>query len=188
MGVDRVCPQPRYRPRAGGSDSRVVAADSRHGRRGEPRRRRARRSRRSCSPRRGVEGRVMAAVRLRLVSELRSRWKGWLAMGALAGLFAGAVIAAGAGARRTETSYQRFLVAERAPDILVFSPPNADQGNTFASFSEADLARVPEVAEVASAKTIGVAHPPEVNIVAPADTKAGSVMLRRKMLAGREPR
>lgn len=128
----------------------------------------------------------MAAVRLRLVSELRSRWRGWLALGVLAGLFAGAVIAAVAGARRTETSYQRFLVAERAPDILVFSRPMA--GPTFATFSDADLAKVPEVAELASGKTIGVAHPPEINIIAPADSKVGSTVMRRKMLAGREPR
>jgi len=128
----------------------------------------------------------MAAVRLRLGAELRTRWKAWLALGVLVGLFAGAVIAAAAGARRTETADTRFLAVERAPDILVFSRPTA--GPAFATIAEADLARLPEVAELASGKTIGVAHPPEVNIIAPADTKVGSTVLRRKMLAGREPR
>jgi len=128
----------------------------------------------------------VAAVRLRLGSEFRSRWRAWLALAALAGLFAGAVIAAVAGARRTETAYTRFLVAERAPDILVFAPPAGRE--TFAAFTEQDLARLPHVAELASGKTIGVAHPAEVNVIAPQDTKVGSTMMRRKMLAGREPR
>jgi len=128
----------------------------------------------------------VAAVRIRLAAEVRNRWKAWLALAALVGLFAGAVITAVAGARRTETAYTRFLAAERAPDILVFSRPTA--GPAFATFSDADLAKVPEVAELASGKTIGVAHPPEVNIVAPADTKVGSTVMRRKMLAGRQPR
>jgi ABC-type lipoprotein release transport system permease subunit len=104
----------------------------------------------------------------------------------LAGLFAGAVIAATAGARRTETSYSRFLTAERAPDVLVFSPPHGR--DAFAGFTEDDLAHLPGVRDVASGLTIGVARPPEVQIVAPADTKVGSTLLRHKMLAGREPR
>jgi hypothetical protein len=121
----------------------------------------------------------VAAVRLRLLSELRSRWKGWLAMGALAGLFAGAVIAAVAGARRTETSYQRFLVAERAPDMMVFSPPF--ESDTFASISEAQLAHLPGVAAVGSAATMGVARPSAMNIVAPA--RPDEIMLGSSTMA-----
>src|SRR5207248_9676384 len=129
----------------------------------QPGRRRPRRTGRPTPARPGAESRVMAAVRLRLAAELRARWKAWLAVGALAGLFAGAVIAVVAGARRTETSYQRFLVTDRPPDILVFSPPAGRE--TFAPFAEAELARWPGVAELASGATIRLAHPPQVPVV-----------------------
>jgi ABC-type lipoprotein release transport system permease subunit len=131
----------------------------------------------------------VAAVRLRLGSELRSRWKGWLAVALLVGLFAGAVIAAAAGARRTETSYTRFLQVERAPDVLVFSTPSTNETvGTFASLTESQLVGLPGVATVGAGATVGVAHPAAVNIIAPADTRVGTTLLRRKMLAGRLPR
>ncbi|HEY8059459.1 MAG TPA: hypothetical protein VID94_11935, partial [Acidimicrobiales bacterium] len=47
----------------------------------------------------------------------RSRWRGWIGRGLLFGLIAGTVLAAAAGARRTDTSYDRFLEAQRAYDV-----------------------------------------------------------------------
>ena len=51
----------------------------------------------------------MGAIRLRLGAELRARWRGWLALALLLAAFAGLTLATAAGARRTDTAYQRLL-------------------------------------------------------------------------------
>ena len=61
----------------------------------------------------------MSSVWLRTRAELRSGWRRWLALAVLIGLAGGAVIAAAVGARRTTSAYQRFLVAQRAMDLVV---------------------------------------------------------------------
>ena len=61
----------------------------------------------------------MSAVFVRVRSELRARWRAWFGLALLLGLFGGAVIAAAAGARRTESAYPRFLRTQNASDITV---------------------------------------------------------------------
>ena len=61
----------------------------------------------------------MGTVRYRFRNEARRRWRGWLARGVLYGLLAGAVLAAVAGARRTDSAYDRFLDAQDAYDVLL---------------------------------------------------------------------
>lgn len=51
----------------------------------------------------------MAAVWLRLRSELRTRWRAWLALALIFGIGSGAAIASLAGARRTDTAYPRLV-------------------------------------------------------------------------------
>jgi ABC-type lipoprotein release transport system permease subunit len=51
----------------------------------------------------------MGAIRLRLGAELRARWRGWLGLALLLAAFAGLTLATAAGARRTDTAYQRLL-------------------------------------------------------------------------------
>ncbi|HLW16973.1 MAG TPA: FtsX-like permease family protein, partial [Actinomycetota bacterium] len=51
----------------------------------------------------------MGAIRLRLGAELRARWRGWLGLALLLAAFAGLTFATAAGARRTDTAYQRLL-------------------------------------------------------------------------------
>jgi ABC-type lipoprotein release transport system permease subunit len=51
----------------------------------------------------------MGAIRLRLGAELRARWRGWLALVLLLAAFSGLTFATAAGARRTDTAYQRLL-------------------------------------------------------------------------------
>src|SRR5207244_9281145 len=72
---------------------------------------------------------VVTAVATRVRADLRTRWFSWLALALLAGAFGGAVTAAAAGARRTDSAYPRFLEAEKAPDVLVFTPP--EQASAF---------------------------------------------------------
>src|SRR5439155_20927421 len=60
----------------------------------------------------------MHAVWMRARSELRSRLAGVLAPALIVGVIGGVVIAAAAGARRTETAYPRLLRAERAMDVV----------------------------------------------------------------------
>jgi ABC-type lipoprotein release transport system permease subunit len=61
----------------------------------------------------------MEAVLRIAAQQLRARWRGWAAFAILAALAGGAVLAAAAGASRTDTAYPRFLVASRASDVLV---------------------------------------------------------------------
>jgi ABC-type lipoprotein release transport system permease subunit len=61
----------------------------------------------------------MRAIGLRLRTELRSRWRAWLGLALVLGLVGGVVLAAAAGARRTDTAYERFLRDQRAFDAVV---------------------------------------------------------------------
>lgn len=91
----------------------------------------------------------MNAVALRLRFELRRRWRAWLSLALLLSLFAGAVLAAAAGARRTHAVYPRYLVTQKAFDQFMLT---GDDDPEF-SFSpqEDQLRAMPEVAQVASA-------------------------------------
>src|SRR5207302_7083940 len=66
----------------------------------------------------GAEERVMSAIWMRATKELRSRLAGVLALAVIVGVIGGVVIAAAAGARRTETAYPRFLAAKNALDVV----------------------------------------------------------------------
>ncbi|MDQ6749063.1 MAG: hypothetical protein M3010_13290, partial [Candidatus Dormibacteraeota bacterium] len=86
-------------------------------------------------------GDEMTPVWFRLRTEARSRWRAWAGLALLIGVFSGAVVATAAGARRTDTAYPRFVVAQRAADLLVFNVP---------SFGHVDfdqLQRLPQVQE-----------------------------------------
>src|SRR2546421_7985619 len=56
---------------------------------------------------------------MRARSELRSRLAGVLSLAVVVGVIGGVVIAAAAGARRTETAYPRFLASENAMTLVV---------------------------------------------------------------------
>lgn len=51
----------------------------------------------------------MAAVWMRVRTEMRARWRAWLALALAFGIAGGAATAAVAGARRTESAYPRFV-------------------------------------------------------------------------------
>jgi len=84
----------------------------------------------------------MTALLLRLRAEAKSRWRAWATVAVLAGLVGGGSIAALAGARRTETAYDRFLEGTNAFDVLVTNG-GTTATNTNRQFDFEELARRP---------------------------------------------
>jgi FtsX-like permease family/MacB-like periplasmic core domain len=129
----------------------------------------------------------MAAVWMRFRSELRSRAGAVLSLAVIVGLLGGVVIAAAAGARRTETAYPRFLEAERGMDLVV-NPYGRDRTRAIEAIKQ-----LPDVAEVssvnfvaASARSSGrtLAFPNVFPLVA-LDGRFGVTFNRLKVLSGR---
>ena len=89
----------------------------------------------------------MPAVWARARADLRARWKAWFLLALLVGVAAGAVIAAAAGARRTDTAYQRFSQAYRAPNIMLFG---GTPDPTFAQLNVGQVSHLSPVSQVAS--------------------------------------
>ena len=61
----------------------------------------------------------MTAVWMRMRAELRTRWRAWLTLSLLVALFFGPALSAFAGARRTNSVYNRFLSKQRAWDVML---------------------------------------------------------------------
>ncbi len=97
----------------------------------------------------------------------------------LVALAGGAVLAAVAGARRTDSAYPRFLQASNASDVLV-SPRGTGLGGYYRA-----LARLPGVAAVAPLAALNARAPGQV--VAPADRRLRHLVDIPKVLAGRLP-
>ena len=136
----------------------------------------------------------MAAVWLRFRAELRTRWRSWLVLALLVAVGAGIVIAAFAGARRTESAYSRFLISQRADDVIVVS------GAGVFGFANLDLARVARLPDVADSGPVkleqiaGVVRRPGARptfdpLAAIADRTGtfGKRLDRPKILEGRRP-
>jgi MacB-like periplasmic core domain/FtsX-like permease family len=62
----------------------------------------------------------MAAVWVRAAAELRRRWRATVLLAVLVGLTGGVVLAAAAGARRTDSAVDRFLAYNRPLDVHVW--------------------------------------------------------------------
>lgn len=127
----------------------------------------------------------MPAAWIALQSELRGRWREWLTLALVVVLFSGSITAIAAGARRTDSAYQRFLVATRAPDILVFG--GQQPGSAFARFTTSQLASLPEVAKSGRLLAFAVIQPADVELLAPTDSAIGSSFWTKKLIAGRLP-
>src|SRR6266498_3005671 len=92
----------------------------------------------------------MPTVGMLLRSELRARWRSWLALALIVGVGWGVVLTAVAGARRTESAYRRFRASTGSHDVLIsadgpVSPKLAD-----------DIAVLPEVAAASGEIGLGV--------------------------------
>ncbi|MCE9622770.1 MAG: FtsX-like permease family protein [Actinomycetia bacterium] len=88
----------------------------------------------------------MKAVATQVNNELRRHWKASLGFALLIGLVAGTVFATIAGARRTETAYDRYLTEANAEDVMIaFFAPNDPQFQ--ATFDL--VSRIPQVEAIA---------------------------------------
>jgi putative ABC transport system permease protein len=125
----------------------------------------------------------VTAVWYRFRAELRSRWRGWLGLGLLVGLAAGAVMALAAGARRTETAYARFLEAHDAYDVMIV---DQDQQGLSGIGGFDEIAALPSVKDSAEGDLVPIPLGPlGVAGISSEDGRIGSEINRFKILEGR---
>lgn len=129
----------------------------------------------------------MTATGMILRAALRRRWRAWLALALLLGVFAGAVIAVAAGARRTDAAYPSLVRWSRTPDVLLFASNGAGAA-TFARLTPGQMLGLPQAAGGAPLTGFSVASPADYNVVAPNDQRIPGALWHRKLLAGRLPR
>src|SRR5262245_15938536 len=134
----------------------------------------------------------MGAVWLRSRTELRDRWKAWLAVALLAGVGAGIGRGASPGAHRVEHTYPAFAAPGPPMAALV---PGASEFGLVGGVNLTDVGRLPEVAETAdaSAMLLFAGYTPEGRLIGPGDVfpvaaagnALGSTFERWTMLQGR---
>lgn len=127
----------------------------------------------------------MTAVWLVLRAGLRQRWRSWLALALLAGLFGGVVTAAAAGARRTDSAYPRLLDWSRGPDVEFFYSPLL--APVLANLPMRVIAGLPQAAATVGLDGFTVLDPAAAEVIAPETTLVPGSFWRRKILAGRLP-
>ena len=127
----------------------------------------------------------MTAVWMFFRAELRGRWRSWLVLALLAGLFGGLVTAVAAGARRTGAAYPDLVAWSRSPDDMISL--TSTEGPTFASLPAARVARLPQVTSSAELTAFTALEPAVVTVTAPAGGQVPGSLWRRKLLAGRLP-
>lgn len=135
----------------------------------------------------------MAAVRLRARAELRVRWRGWLGLALLIGLVGGLVTGLAAGARRTETAYQRLQEHSAPADLLVLDTSLLTPGTGIDLEEAAHLEGVVDSVLVHALLSVGGtadgrALPPfAVAAFSTSDRALGRTVERRLLLEGRLP-
>jgi len=123
----------------------------------------------------------VTAVWLFLRAEARRRWRAWLSLALIVGVFAGGVVTAAAGAVRADSAYARFLDWSRAPDAMVAAEPYTPD---FARLSPAAIMRVPQAADAAVIKILLPYRSP-VSFMSPASNAIPGQFWKRKILSGR---
>ncbi|MGH9275519.1 MAG: hypothetical protein ACRDZU_12810, partial [Acidimicrobiales bacterium] len=148
------------------------------------------------------------AVRLRVRADARRWWAAWLVLGLLVGLSGGTVMAAAAGARRTETALTRFIDETHAPDAVVTvrcttsrlvgaCPSTAEAIAAFLDhpsvLDATAVKRSPVMVSDANGRTIqqnGDAcffGPGVLTLLSPLDDRAGRDVLGLRVVEGRVP-
>ncbi len=130
--------------------------------------------------------RVIGAIAMQ---RLRASWRAWAAFALLVGLAGGVVLAAAAGARRTDSAFPRFLQATAAASVLVGPAMSGVGGFDFA------VGRLPGVTAIAP--VVGLNCFPvsaggkidnQAEVAAPLDGRLGHLLERPRLVAGRQPR
>lgn len=130
----------------------------------------------------------MATIRTCVSAALRSQWRAWLSLSLLFGVFGGVVLAAAAGARRTDTAYVRFLEATDASDVYI-SPYETllrgsyDEIRRLPQVQDAGLISVPLLAQVGPDGAGNFL----IFSAASVDGRYGYTINRPKLLRGRLP-
>ena len=124
----------------------------------------------------------MGAVLVRVGAELRSRWRAWLVVALMLGLFGGAVIAIAAGARRTDSAYPRLLRATNATDVVVYDFTDEP------GFAELDFQEVAKLPQVLDHVLVTLNGNDELFVTASTDPRYGTSFQALKILEGRMPR
>jgi hypothetical protein len=125
----------------------------------------------------------VAAGWLVLRAEFRRHWRIWLILALIAGVFAGTVETAAAGARRTDSAYPDLLAWSDAPDLILYSFPG--RSATFGQFPLAAAARLPQAAQSALLASYTAVEPAAAYVIAPETGVVPSRFWHRKLLAGR---
>ncbi len=116
---------------------------------------------------------------------VRRRWRAWVALAVLIGLFAAVVMALAAGARRTDSAYPRLLTWSSAPDLMLYT--DSHESATFANPSVTSIEQLPAAATSAAVSSYTVLSPGDAEIYAPQTSAIPDVFFRRKILSGRLP-
>jgi FtsX-like permease family len=124
----------------------------------------------------------MTAVGMLLRPGFRRRWRSWLALALLVGVFGGLVTATAAGARRTDGAFPRLLAWSNAPDAETYWVTGA--GALLGRVQAARLARLPQVRATASTAGWTVLSPAAAELDA---AESSTAPMRVKLLTGRLP-
>ena len=124
----------------------------------------------------------MGAVWFRLRADARRRWRAWLLLTVLVGLAGGAVLASVAGARRTDSAFDRFLAWSGSTDAVVFTGA--------APLDVEAIRALPEVEEAGEARfawMVGENGVSDLDPIYMVDDGGAARFERPKVLAGRRP-
>lgn len=124
----------------------------------------------------------MSAILVRVRAELRGRWRAWFGLALLLGLFGGAIIAAAAGARRTDSAYPRFLETQNAFTIGV---PLGFFDPCCVAFTFDQVKTLPRIEEILPVTYFGFGAVD--SIAASPDPRFGTTFNTFKVLEGRLP-
>ena len=122
----------------------------------------------------------MGGVLLWARVDMRRRWLSGVVLALLIGLVSAVVLTGVAGARRTSSSYERFLVASRVSDVDVFPGEVTPQ-------QVREFAKARYIETVATLQTLQVQFPDGgfPNAAAPVDDHLGTVTERPRIVEGR---
>jgi hypothetical protein len=128
----------------------------------------------------------MGAIVAVVVHRLRAGCRSWAALILLIGFAGGAVLAAGAGARRTDSAFPQFLRVTKAAGVLI-GPANSGVGGY--DFALGSLPGVSQIAPIVGLSCLPLTAAGKIDeaaeVVAPLDGRLGHQLEMPKMLAGR---